>query len=199
LPSQLLENWTWEREALDLFARHHETGAPLPDELFSRMIAARRYMGGWAQMRQLSLGTVDLALHGELAPKLRAEASADAAESDATQAEEVMGFGEACFAGFSPDPRFAKLHMLTSFKHLFAGGYAAAYYSYLWSEVLDADVFTRFQREGIFNRETGKAYVDSVLSRGDSAEPDDLFVEFMGRAPDPSALLARNLGTIGDD
>jgi oligopeptidase A len=198
LPSQLMENWTWEREALDLFAIHHETGKPLPDELFERMIAARRYMGGWAQMRQLSLGTVDLALHGELAPALRAEvAGRDGSDLDAVQGDEVMSFGEKSFAPFSPDPGFARLHMLTSFKHLFAGGYAAAYYSYLWSEVLDADVFTRFKREGIFNRETGRAYVDAILSRGDSADPDDLFIEFMGRAPDPEALLARNLGPVG--
>jgi oligopeptidase A len=197
LPSQLMENWTWEREALDLFAKHHETGAPLPDELFERMIAARRYMGGWAQMRQLSLGTVDLALHAELAPKLRDEAAGkDDAEIDARQAEQVMDFGESCFARFSPDPRFARLHMLTSFKHLFAGGYAAAYYSYLWSEVLDADVFTRFKREGIFNPRTGREYVDSILSRGDSEDPDELFEEFMGRAPDPEALLERNLGSL---
>jgi oligopeptidase A len=196
LPSQLMENWTWEREALDLFARHWETGEPLPDELFERMIAAKRFMGGWAQMRQLSLGTVDLALHCELAPELRAEMGADGDDVEAAQADEVMNFGEERFAAFAPDPRFARLHMLTSFTHLFAGGYAAAYYSYLWSEVLDADVFTRFRSEGIFNRETGRAYVASILSRGDSAEPDDLFREFMGRAPDPEALLERNLGSL---
>jgi oligopeptidase A len=199
LPSQLMENWTWEREALDLFARHYETGELLPDELFKRMIAARRFMGGWAQMRQLSLGTVDLALHGELAPKLRKEVNGQhGPDLDSSQGDEVMRFGEKRFAPFALDPRFAHLHMLTSFNHLFAGGYAAAYYSYLWSEVLDADVFTRFKREGIFNRETGAAYVEAILSRGDSEDPDDLFVEFMGRAPDPEALLARNLGTIGE-
>jgi oligopeptidase A len=195
LPSQLMENWTWEREALDLFACHHETGAGLPLELFERMRAARRFMGGWAQMRQLSMGTVDLALHQELAPKLRAAADGGA-PLEATQGEVVMQFGEASFARFAPDPGFAKLHVLTSFTHLFSGGYAAGYYSYLWSEVLDADVFTRFKREGIFNRETGRSYVECILSRGDSAEPDDLFIEFMGRAPDPEALLERNLGSL---
>jgi oligopeptidase A len=200
LPSQLMENWTWEREALDLFAAHHVTGERLPDEIFERMVAARRYMGGWAQMRQLSLGTVDLALHGELAPRLRREAEEPpSAAVDAGQGDEVMGFGEERFAPFAAQPRFAELHTLTSFTHLFAGGYAAAYYSYLWSEVLDADVFTRFQREGIFNRKTGRSYVDAILSRGDSADPDQLFLEFMGRPPDPSALLRRNLGPLGDD
>jgi len=196
LPSQLMENWTWEREALDLFANHWETGEPLPDELFERMIAARRFMGGWGQMRQLALGTVDLALHAELAPRLRREAQGDGQGIDQAQADEVMSFGEERLAPFSPDPRFARLHPITSFSHLFAGGYAAAYYSYIWSEVLDADVFTRFQREGIFNRDTGRAYVESILSRGDSKDPDELFVEFMGRAPDPEALLTRNLGTL---
>ncbi|MDX1494588.1 MAG: M3 family metallopeptidase, partial [Longimicrobiales bacterium] len=164
LPSQLMENWTWEREALDLFAQHHETGEALPDEIFHRMIAARRFMGGWAQMRQLSLGTVDLALHEELAPRLRKEAGDDPGpEVDERQGQEAMEFGRERFADFAPDPRFADLHILTSFSHLFSGGYAAGYYSYLWSEVLDADAFTRFRDEGIFNRSTGRAYVDSIL------------------------------------
>ena len=200
LPSQLMENWTWEREALDLFARHHETGASLPEELFGKMVAARRFMGGWAQMRQLSMGTVDLALHQELAPRLRDEAARkDGRALDDEQGAEMMRFGEERFAAFAPSPDFAELHALTSFGHLFAGGYAAGYYSYLWSEVLDADVFTRFKREGIFNRETGRNYVESILSRGDSADPEDLFAEFMGRAPDPSALLERNLGAGNGD
>ncbi len=199
LPSQLMENWTWEREALDLFARHHETGERLPDDVFRRMFAARRYMGGWSQMRQLSLGTVDLALHGQLAPRLRMDAgSIPGSEVDARQGEEAMRFGMERFGDFAPRASFAELHALTSFTHLFAGGYAAAYYSYLWSEVLDADVFTRFQAEGIFNPSTGRAYVNAILARGDSADPDLLFREFMGRPPDPSALLERNLGPLSD-
>jgi len=200
LPSQLMENWCWEREALDLFARHHRTGEPFPEELFRKMLAARRFMGGWAQMRQLSFGTVDLALHDDLAPALLEAAGgggSDAdADVDAAQGEEVMGFARRHFAGFSPSERYADLHVLTSFTHLFSGGYAAGYYSYLWSEVLDADVFTRFQAEGVFNRETGQAYVDAILSRGDAEDPEDLFRAFMGRDPDPAALLARNLGPL---
>ncbi len=183
LPSQLMENWTWEEEALALFARHHESGDPIPTDLLSRMLAARRFMGGWQQMRQLSFGTLDLALHGELAPALP--------EDDA--GEFVMRFAEGFLLPFSPDPSFARSHILTTFTHLFSGGYAAGYYSYLWSEVLDADAFSRFKREGIFNRETGRSYVQSILSRGDSADPEDLFREFMGRSPDPSALMERNL------
>jgi oligopeptidase A len=178
-----MENWTWEKEALNLFARHYRTGEPLPDELYQRMLAARRFLGGWGQMRQVSLGTVDLALHTELAP-----------EAAGTTPEEAMAFGHARFLPFSLDEEFASYHILTSFTHLFAGGYAAGYYSYLWSEVLDADAFGRFQKEGIFNRETGQAYMDAILTRGDSRDPEELFREFMGRDPDPEALMERNLG-----
>ena len=200
LPSQLMENWTWEREALDLFARHHETGEPLPNDLFERMVAARRFMGGWGQMRQLSLGTVDLALHAELAPRLRAEATDSGGETlDAEQGARVMVYTEERLRDFVPSDRFAELHLLTSFAHLFAGGYAAGYYSYLWSEVLDADVFTRFKAEGIFNPTTGRDYVESILARGDSEDPEVLFRSFMGRDPDPEALLERNLGPRNDD
>ena len=195
LPSQLMENWTWEKEALDLFARHHKTGDTLPDQLYKRMVAARRFMGGWSQMRQLSLGTVDLELHEELAPLLRTDAANYSEEEvDLVQGDLVMEFGRERFESFVIGPHFAELHILPVFTHLFSGGYAAAYYSYLWSEVLDADVFTRFRQEGIFNRETGQSYVNSILSRGDSAEPGALFKEFMGRDPDPDALLDRNLG-----
>ncbi len=183
LPSQFMENWTWEREALDLFARHHETGEPLPADLFGRMVAARRFMGGWRQMRQLSFGTVDLALHDELAPRA----------AGATP-EEVMEFGRTRFLPFSVSEEFAEFHILTSFTHLFSGGYAAGYYSYLWSEVLDADAFGRFLGEGIFSRETGQAYMDTILTRGDSEDPEVLFRRFMGRDPDPDALIRRNLG-----
>jgi oligopeptidase A len=182
LPSQFMENWAWEKGALDLFARHHRTGAPLPDELFDRMVAARRFMGGWQQMRQLSFGTVDLALHREYAKRPDRSAAG------------VMDWGRERFLDFSPTEAFADLHILTSFTHLFSGGYAAGYYSYLWSEVLDADAFTRFRREGIFNPSTGRDYMQSILSRGDSDDPERLFREFMGRDPDPGALLERNLG-----
>ncbi len=194
LPSQLMENWTWEREALDLFARHYETDEPIPEPIFERMVRAKRFMGGWAQMRQLSLGTVDLELHSDVAPTLPSDPGSD--ESDLLLGREIMERARARFAEFAPDPEFAELHVLASFSHLFAGGYAAGYYSYLWSEVLDADVFTRFRENGVFDSETGRAYVDTILSRGDSADPEDLFREFMGRDPDPEALLERNLGTL---
>jgi oligopeptidase A len=188
LPSQLMENWTWEPEALTLFARHHETGEAIPEDLLKNMLAARRFMGGWHQMRQLSFGTLDLVLHGELAPSLPGTGEGEGAA--------IMRYAEEKLLRFSPGHSFARSHILTSFTHLFSGGYAAGYYSYLWSEVLDADAFSRFKAEGILNRETGRAFVESILSRGDSADPEALFREFMGRDPDPSALLERNLGPL---
>jgi oligopeptidase A len=196
-----MENWTWEEAALSLFARHHETGEAIPAGLLERMTAARRFMGGWQQMRQLSFGTLDLALHGELAPTLpQMEREADEDEGQTEEAwreragEAVLAYAQEQLLAFSPAPSFARSHILTTFTHLFSGGYAAGYYSYLWSEVLDADVFTRFKSEGVLNRATGQAFVECILSRGDSADPEDLFREFMGRDPDPSALLERNLG-----
>jgi oligopeptidase A len=189
LPSQLMENWTLEHEALGLFSGHFETEEPLPSRLLDRLIAARRFLGGWYQMRQLSFGSLDLALHRDLAPTLSAE------EMEHPQWESrVLEFAEEHLAPLSPGPEFARNHILTTFSHLFSGGYAAGYYSYLWSEVLDADVFTRFKEKGVLDPATGRSYLQSILSRGDSDEPENLFREFMGRDPDPAALLERNLG-----
>lgn len=182
LPSQIMENWTWERPALDLFARHWQTGEPIPEELYRKMKAARTFMGAYHQMKQLSYGTLDLELHVRWDP---------AADGDPVErAQRVM-------EGFQLRPDFARDHFVTSFTHIFSGGYGAGYYSYLWSAVLEADAFTRFQREGLFSRETGRAFVDAVLSQGDAEEPADLFRRFMGRDPDPEALLRRDLGMVG--
>ncbi|HEX8358989.1 MAG TPA: M3 family metallopeptidase [Longimicrobium sp.] len=179
LPSQIMESWTWERPALDLFARHWETGEPIPEELFQKMKAARTFMAAHLQMRQLSFGTLDLDLHVRFDPA--------GGEDPIERARRVM-------SRFHVRPDFARDHFITGFTHIFAGGYAAGYYSYLWSEVLVADAFSRFEREGLFSREVGRAFVDAVLSRGDDTDPAELFREFMGRDPDPDALLRRNLG-----
>jgi oligopeptidase A len=179
LPSQLLENWSWEREPLDLFARHWETGEPLPEELFERMHRARRFMGGWRQMRQLGFGALDLALHTEYE---------EARDGD------PIDWAAKVLEPFAPNPAFARRNPLTVFSHIFAGGYAAAYYSYLWSETLEADLFTRFLESGIFDSPTGTLLLETILSRGDSEDPDVLFRDFMGRDPDPEALISRNLG-----
>jgi oligopeptidase A len=178
LPSQIMENWTWERPALDLFARHWQTGEPIPEDLFQKMQAARTFMGAHLQMKQLSFGTVDLELHVAFDP----ERDGDPIE----RSRQVM-------SRFALDERFARDHFITSFTHIFSGGYAAGYYSYLWSAVLEADAFSRFQREGLFNRETGRAFVDAVLSQGDAEDAAELYRRFMGRDPDPEALLRRDL------
>ncbi len=179
LPSQLMENWTWDREALRLFARHCETGEPMPEELFRRMERSRTFMAAYDQMRQLAFATVDLALHMSFDP--------DAPGAD------PLGFAEEVLRPFAIRPDAVNPDMLASFSHVFSGAYAAGYYSYKWAEVLDADAFTRFEAEGIFNRETGRAYVETILARGDAEDPLELFRAFMGRDPDPAALLRRTL------
>ena len=178
VPSQIMENWCWEREALDLFARHHETGEALPDELLARLLAARRFMGGWVQMRQLSFANLDLELHRTYRGEIP-----------------VMDYAAAALRPFVPSARFVERHILPSFAHLFAGGYASAYYSYLWSETLEADAFSRFEGEGVLNPAVGRAFRDCILARGDSRDADELFRDFMGRDPDPGALIRRNLGS----
>ena len=179
LPSQIMQNWTWEQEALSLFSGHHETGEALPEDLYGKLRRARTFMGGWRQMRQLSLGHLDLRLHRD--------------PTDAVT-EDLFSYIEGLFSEYAPSIEFARMHAATSFTHLFSGGYAAAYYSYLWAEVLDADAFERFRAEGIFNREVGEAYLRAILTRGDSEEPEGLFREFMGRDPELQPLLDRNFG-----
>ncbi|HNQ99017.1 MAG TPA: M3 family metallopeptidase, partial [Trueperaceae bacterium] len=179
LPSQIMENWTWEKAAIDLFAGHFKTGEPLSTELFDRLERSRTFMGAFAQMRQLEYGTVDLALHRDYDP---------------TGAEDPLTFGERVMRGFHPRPDFARGERLARFTHIFAGGYAAGYYSYKWSEVLDADAFSRFAEEGIFNGATGRRFAAAILERGDADDADQLFRDFMGRDPELDALIRRNLG-----
>ena len=179
VPSQIMENWCWQRPALDLFARHFETGEALPARLLDRLLAARRFMGGWLQMRQLSFADLDLGLHRDYA-----------------EAEPVMDYAARRLRPFVPSDRFVERHILPSFAHLFGGGYASAYYSYLWSETLEADAFSRFEAEGVFNDRTGRDLLECVLSQGDRRDPEELFRDFMGRDPDPGALIRRNLGTL---
>ncbi len=180
LPSQIMENWTWEREALDLFARHHETGAPIPEEIFQKMTAAKKFRAACAMMRQIAFAKMDLLLHtrtAEFAAAPDVEPLARAAVAD-------------CLVPTQPPaPTIVK-----RFTHLFSDpvGYAAGYYSYKWAEVLDADAFTRFKREGIFSAEVGAAFVENILSRGNSADAAELFRGFMGRDSDITALLERS-------
>jgi oligopeptidase A len=179
LPSQIMENWCWERESLDLFAHHHETGDPIPEELFQKMKRAKTFRGGNTQMRQLGLGITDLSLHISYDP---------ARDGD------VIDYSRRLQQEYSPAPLPADYAMIAGFTHLFSSpvGYGAGYYSYKWAEVLDADAFTRFKKDGIFSRETGLAFRENILSKGDSEDPAQLYRNFMGRDPDVTALLERS-------
>jgi oligopeptidase A len=178
LPSQILENWCWERASLDRFARHHETGEPIPEDLYQRLLATRTFRSATFMMRQLSFGRTDLLLHLKAAELLESEV-----ELDAWWREANKGF----FVPTGTAPRSS----LRTFGHLFGEpvGYAAGYYSYLWADVLASDAFSRFQHEGVMNGRTGRDFRAAILARGNSAPPHELFRAFMGRDPDPEALL----------
>ena len=178
LPSQIMENWCWEREALDLFARHYQTGEPIPNELFEKMLRARNYWTANLGMRQLAFGTVDLALHVHYTP------------TDC----DVIAYARQVMQPFMPAPLPESYAFVAGFAHLFGHpvGYAAGYYSYKWSEVLDADAFSRFKAKGIFNRQTGEDFITHILSKGNAVDPAELFRRFLGRDPDPKALLIRS-------
>jgi oligopeptidase A len=178
LPSQIMENWCSERDALNLFAAHYQTNAPLPEALLERLHATRTFRAASMQMRQLGFAAVDLALHIDYSE-----------ERDG----DVMAYGNRLLQRYAASDLPKDYGMLAGFLHLFSHpvGYAAGYYSYKWAEVLDADAFGRFKREGIFNPVVGRAFRDAILSQGDARDPMDLFVTFMGRKPDPQALLVR--------
>ena len=177
LPSQFLENWCWEREALTFISGHHETGEPLPGELLDKLLAARNFQSAMMLARQLEFSLFDFRLHREWG-----EGGIGSAQSLLDEVREQV-------AVIVPPPfnRFQN-----SFSHIFAGGYAAGYYSYKWAEVLSADAFSRFEEEGIFNRETGRSFRIHILEMGGSREPMELFVAFRGREPDIAPLLRQS-------
>ena len=179
LPSQIMENWCWERESLDLFARHHETNEPIPEELFQKMLRARNFMAGNTMMRQLAFAKLDLHFHRVLAKQ----------EFDSLESSLQETLRE-----YLPKRKTTPRTIALRFSHLFSSpvGYAAAYYSYKWAEVLDADAFTRFQKEGIMNEQTGIDFREKILSQGNSVPPDQLYRDFMGRDPKVEPLLVRS-------
>ncbi|EPC3544743.1 oligopeptidase A [Aeromonas hydrophila] len=174
LPSQFLENWCWESEALAFISGHHETGEPLPADLLEKMLTARNFQAAMQMLRQLEFALFDFRLHQEFDP-----ASADQIPA---LLDEVR-----CQVAVMTPPAFNRFQH--SFSHIFAGGYAAGYYSYKWAEVLSADAFSRFEEEGIFNPATGQSFLKNILEKGGSKEPMELFRAFRGREPQVDALL----------
>ncbi len=182
LPSQLMENWCWEEEALGLISGHYVSGEPLPPELLERMKAARNFQSGMQMVRQLEFALFDFRLHHEYDP------------AQLTSIYDLLNEVRSQVAVVTPPPynRFAH-----SFAHIFAGGYAAGYYSYKWAEVLSSDVFSAFEERGIFDEATGRRFLGSILEKGGSRDPLELFVEFRGREPQIDALL-RHSGIVGN-
>jgi oligopeptidase A len=174
LPSQFMENWCWEREALDLFARHYKSGERIPEEIYRRMRKARNFQSAMQMVRQLEFAILDFRLHREYDPQ------------QGTRIHAIMEEVRDQVAVLHP-PAFNRFE--NSFTHIFAGGYAAGYYSYKWAEVLSADAFSAFEEAGIFDRDTGSKFLGSILEQGGSRDPMELFVEFRGREPSIDALL----------
>lgn len=175
LPSQIMENWTWERETLKGFALHHETRQPIPDDLLERMIAARNFHSAIGAMRQLSFAKMDLELHMHY-----------------DQSAPLEDFIERILENYRINFKRKVPSIVHHFNHIFAShGYAAGYYSYKWAEVLEADAFTRFQREGLENRMTAREFREKILEMGNRKFVGKMFVDFMGRDPLPEALLRR--------
>ncbi|WP_376869037.1 oligopeptidase A [Aeromonas veronii] len=174
LPSQFLENWCWESEALAFISGHYETGEPLPADLLEKMLTARNFQAAMQMLRQLEFALFDFRLHQEFDP------------ANPAQLPALLDEVRSQVAVMTP-PAFNRFQH--SFSHIFAGGYAAGYYSYKWAEVLSADAFSRFEEEGIFNPATGQSFLKNILEKGGSKEPMELFRAFRGREPKVDALL----------
>jgi peptidyl-dipeptidase Dcp len=176
LPSQILENWAWEKEWLDTWAADYRTGEKIPGEILVKLKESLTYNEGYACLRQLSFGLLDMAWH-TLSEPFRGD---------------IIEFERASMAPAELLPPAEGACMSVSFAHLFSGGYAAGYYSYKWAEVLDADAFSLFRERGLFDRETAMSFRRNILERGGSREPDELFRAFRGREPSIDALIERS-------
>ncbi|MBP9680972.1 MAG: M3 family metallopeptidase [Bacteriovorax sp.] len=175
LPSQILENWAYEKECLDLFAEHYETGEKIPADLIKKLKDSASFLEGRATLRQLSFASVDMAWHS----------------ADPSNIKNIEEFEGSIMNKMDFLPSVPGTCISSAFSHIFAGGYSAGYYSYKWAEVLDADAFEFFKEKGIFNREAADRFKDNVLSRGGSEHPMKLYVAFRGQEPNPDALLRR--------
>ena len=175
LPSQVLENWCYEKEALKLFATHYETGEVIPMALVKKIKESATFHEGMQTLRQLSFGLLDMSWHGQ----------------DPTSIKSVKTYEDGIFKNTSLYPETKETCMSTSFSHIFQGGYASGYYSYKWAEVLDADAFEYFKQEGIFNKKVADKFKDNVLSQGGTENPMTLYKRFRGQEPKPEALLKR--------
>jgi len=174
LPSQFMENYCYEKEFLQAFARHYQTDAPLPDAEIDKIVAAANFMEGYQTLRQLSFGLLDMAYH---TGKLKPDESIEHFEKNTVRDTQLY-------------PNVPGTAQSPSFSHIFAGGYSAGYYSYKWAEVLDADAFAYFKETGIFNPDTAAKF-KRLLSSGGTVDPMELYVQFRGRKPEPEALLKR--------
>jgi oligopeptidase A len=174
LPSQFMENWCWEKEALALFSGHYQSGETLPDDLFDKLTAAKNFQSGMQMVRQLEFALFDFRLHAEYDP------------NRGPRIQELLDEVRNDIAVIRP-PSFNRFQH--SFAHIFAGGYAAGYYSYKWAEVLSSDAFSLFEERGIFDSDTGLRFMSAILEQGGSREPMELFIEFRGREPQIDALL----------
>ena len=175
LPSQLMENWAYEPAWLQTFARHWQTGEMIPQAYIDRIVAARNYLAGYAQVRQLQFGLTDMAWH----------------TGDGAPAEDVVAFEQTILRPSAVLPQIPGIVFSPSFNHIFSGGYAAGYYSYKWAEVLEADAFEFFKENGIFSRSAAGHFRRTLLSRGGSVDADVLYRDFRGRDPEPEALLQK--------
>ena len=179
LPSQIMENWAFEPEYLNSFAKHYQTGEPIPAELIEKIVAAKNYLAGYAQVRQLHFGYLDMAWHSltEL------------------PAEGTVEFEQKTLAPYAVMPSVEGSAFSCSFSHIFSGGYSAGYYSYKWAEVLEADAFSLFKEKGIFNTEVSGSFRENILSKGDTEEASVLYRNFRGHDPEPQALMEK-LGLV---
>ena len=175
LPSQLLENWCYEKEALELFAKHYKSDEVIPMELIEKIKASATFHEGMQTLRQISFGLLDIAWHGK----------------DPSNIKNVKEFETLSFSATQLYPDVKNNCMSTSFSHIFQGGYSAGYYSYKWAEVLDADAFKYFKDHGIFNKKIAAKFKDTVLSQGGTCDPLELYIKFKGSKPNPEALLKR--------